>query len=73
MGKSPFAEVWDVLGAFSHDLNIDDSFDRGQRIYAPLLFMIASSLFGMIHFFRDPIEVSNQLQRNFFPKDPIVA
>ena len=58
MGKpSPLGEVWDVLGTFSKHKHIDDSFDRAYRIYAPIILMIASSLFGIIHFFRDPIEV----------------
>ena len=58
MGKSWITEIWDVLGVFSNNKHIDDSFDRGHRIYAPIVLMIASSLFGIIHFFKDPIEVS---------------
>ena len=61
MGKSsPLGEVWDVLGTFTKNKHIDDSFDRAHRIYAPIILMIASSLFGIIHFFRDPIEVNLQ-------------
>ena len=48
----------DLFGAFSKHKYLDDGFDRANRIYAPVVFMISASLLGLIQLFGDPIEVS---------------